>query len=49
MNINSSQCGIGLKIEETTHAVAPELGLHVNVVYDLRSEDLAVPEDRSSW
>ena len=34
-----------LEDREAAHAVAPELGLHMDVVYDLRGEDLAVPED----
>ena len=34
-----------LEHREAAHAVAPELGLHVDVVDDLRREDLAVAED----
>ncbi len=34
-----------LEHREAAHAVAAELGLHVDVVDDLRREDLAVPED----
>ena len=34
-----------LEHREAAHAVAPELGLHVDVVDDLRSEDPAVAED----
>ena len=34
-----------LEHREAAHPVAPELGLHVDVVDDLRREDLAAPED----
>ena len=37
-----------LEDREAAHAVAPELGLHVDVVDDLGREDLALPEDRLS-
>ena len=35
-----------LEHREAAHPVAPELGLHVDVVDDLGREDLALPEDR---